>query len=142
MYDNFENIKDYLREIYHGYRIIEPLEVFPELKHFYHCSTRKLIVDLEHVFIITNDPVYKIDYWHPQSPKTLGTKTFLVIAEENPVITTTQINDVNDCLQTASNIYTGVVNNTDAFTKSFLWRMNAFRLYDFEPTVQIISKNT
>lgn len=133
-----------LTELYPGYRVYEPLKMFPEMQHFYVPENGQVITEFDGLFIVTNDPTYTL----PEQTQDLVTsthpsKTFFVIVESKHALTSKsfrfkieQIVKIQQAFKLARDIKAGLVDGTTV-TPSFLWRMSTFRYADFETEVHL-----
>lgn len=136
-------VKSSLNEHYPGYRILEPLKMFPEMEHFYVPSGCSTITQFDGLFIVTNDPTYHLPDHDYEIEKPEGSKTYFVVVEGKHCLTSKQcrfkieqICKIQESFRIARDIRKGLVDEKTV-TPSFLARMKQFRFHELEEEIHL-----
>ena len=134
-------VKLTLQELYPGFRILEPLKMFPEMEYFYVPNGAATITQFDGLYIVTSDPTFDLPEHRLDLTKTSDSKTVLIIVEAKHALTgkqcrwkIEQVVKIQDAFQLARDIDNGVT-DPSTVTPSFLARMNTFRYSDFSPEI-------
>lgn len=138
------HVRESLEIVYPGFTVINVLQELPDIKTFFEPDSNDKITEFDGLYIVSTDPNFKID---PQEksiiPKTPDTKTILVIVESKHTLTISKVNTkleqitrIQRAFEMARDLAQN--NNSHKVSKSFLWRMKAYQLYNLEPEIHLL----